>query len=305
TVLITGESGTGKERTARLLHELSDRRDGPFCVINCGALPENLMESELFGHEKGAFTGASSDAIGMFRQAHGGSLLLDEIGELPATLQVKLLRVLQERKVRPVGSAKEVDVDVRLIAATNRDVEAAVEAGEFRTDLYYRLNVIRIVLPPLRERPRDIRRLAEKMVHRFAEEFDKPIHGLTAPALRALERHDFPGNIRELENIIERAVALSSGGDIDLTDLPEAVAATRGPTSLGLTRLPDEGCKLDEVLEQIERELITQALGRTGGVRKAAASLLGITFRSFRYRLNKLGIDVEGDGNDASDSDDD
>lgn len=299
TVLITGESGTGKERVARLLHELSERRDDAFCVINCGALPENLMESELFGHEKGAFTGAASEAPGMFRQADGGTLLLDEIGELPATLQVKLLRVLQEKRVRPVGSAVEVPVDVRVIAATNVDVESAVESGDFRTDLYYRLNVIRIVLPPLRERPGDVRRLAEKMAARFAEEFDKEIGGLSPEAIRALERYGFPGNIRELENIMERAVALSAGGRIGLADLPDNVGGGGSGTYPAVeAALPEGGCNLDDVLADTERHLIMQALERTGGVRKSAAELLGVTFRSFRYRLSKLGIDPDDDGND-------
>jgi two-component system, NtrC family, response regulator PilR len=293
TVLITGESGTGKERTSRLLHDLSERRGGPFCVINCGALPANLMESELFGHTKGSFTGATSDAIGLFRQADGGSLLLDEVGELPLTLQVKLLRVLQEKKVRPVGSATEVPVDVRVIAATNLDVEAAVESGGFRTDLYYRLNVIRIELPPLRDRPRDVRRLAGKMAARFASEFDKDAVALSSEALRALECYPFPGNIRELENIMERAVALSAGGKIGLEDLPDPVleAANVPKRTSPVTELPENGVELDTVLEQVERQLIEQALERTSGVRKAAAELLGISFRSLRYRLSKLGVD--------------
>ncbi|MEM9874473.1 MAG: sigma-54 dependent transcriptional regulator, partial [Myxococcota bacterium] len=223
TVLITGESGTGKERCARLLHELSDRSGQPFCVINCGALPEALMESELFGHEKGAFTGAAQSTHGLFREANGGTLLLDEVGELPLTLQVKLLRVLQERRVRPVGSSREVDIDVRVLAATNRDVEAAVARGDFRQDLYYRLNVIRVELPPLRQRREDIGRLARHMVQRFATEFDKPVDGLSAAALTALEGYAFPGNIRELENLIERAVALTSSSLLEPDDLPSSV----------------------------------------------------------------------------------
>ena len=301
TVLITGESGTGKERTARILHELSSRAQRPFCVINCGALPETLMESELFGHEKGAFTGASSASPGLFRQAHGGTLMLDEIGELPPALQVKLLRVLQERKVRPVGGTHEIEVDVRVLAATNRDVEKDVEAGRFRTDLYYRLNVIRIELPPLRDRPSDVVRLAQRMVKRFANEFDKSVRGLTPEALRALESYDFPGNIRELENMMERAVALVSGETIDAEDLPEVVAGRHPTSSQSLvTDLPDDGCNLDEVLETIERRLLTQALDRTQGVRKSAAELLGITFRSMRYRLAKLGMEVPR-GNDDED----
>ncbi len=298
TVLITGESGTGKERIARLLHQMSDRADGPFCVINCGALPEALMESELFGHEKGSFTGASSAAIGLFRQADGGTLLLDEIGELPHNLQVKLLRVLQERKVRPVGSAVEVSVDVRLLAATNRDVEADMEEGRFRTDLYYRLNVIRVELPPLRERRGDVTRLALGMLERFSQELGKNMSGMTPAALRALDGYDFPGNIRELENIIERAVALATNDRIDMDDLPAAVTGRTATTAAVTTELPEEGFDLDAVLEQIERNVLSQALGRTKGVRKAAAKLLGISFRSLRYRLAKLGMD-QGNGSDS------
>ena len=290
TVLITGESGTGKERTARILHQLSNRAGGPFCVINCGALPEALMESELFGHEKGAFTGAASAAPGLFRQAHRGTLLLDEVGELPPSLQVKLLRVLQERKVRPVGSAVETEVDVRVLAATNRPVEADVEAGRFRTDLYYRLNVIRIELPPLRERPSDVRKLAVSMARRFGQEFDKGEIRITHEALRALERYAFPGNVRELENIVERAVALSSSAQIGVDDLPAEVSGIVQPAPAGGV-LPEEGCDLDDLLATTERHLIQQALDRTGGVRTRAAELLGVTFRSLRYRLRKLGID--------------
>jgi len=292
TVLITGESGTGKERCARVLHELSERSGGPFCVVNCGALPEALMESELFGHEKGAFTGASQSTLGIFRQADGGTLLLDEVGELPLTLQVKLLRVLQERRVRPVGSAQEVEVDVRVLAATNLDVEASVETGAFRQDLYYRLNVIRVELPPLRERREDVGRLARKMAKRFSNEFGKEVDGLSVEALAALESYDFPGNIRELENIIERAVALTSSVRIEVDDLPSGVAAQR-TSSPSHGELPESGCDLDAVLADTERHYIRQALHRTQGVRKKAAELLGITFRSMRYRLNKLGMDVD------------
>jgi two-component system response regulator PilR (NtrC family) len=301
TVLITGESGTGKERVARLLHERSDRAGKPFVVVNCGALPEALMESELFGHEKGAYTGASARAIGLFREADGGTLLLDEIGELPLSLQVKLLRVLQERRVRAVGGASEVPVDVRVLAATNRDVEADVRAGKFRQDLYYRLNVIRIELPPLRDRPGDVSRLAERFVRRFAAELGKDVRGLTADALRALDAYAFPGNVRELENIIERAVALASGPAIGLGDLPGAVSGLSASAAPLLAELPAEGCALDEVLNEVERRLILQALSRTGGVRKSAAKLLGVTFRSLRYRLAKHGLGSDGpDGEDEA-----
>jgi two-component system, NtrC family, response regulator PilR len=294
TVLITGESGTGKERVARLLHERSERARKPFVVVNCGALPEALMESELFGHEKGAFTGAAARSIGLFREADGGTLLLDEVGELPASLQVKLLRVLQERRVRAVGGAAEVAVDVRVLAATNRDVEADVQQNKFRQDLYYRLNVIRVELPPLRDRAGDVPRLAERFLRRFAAELGKDVRGLTADALRALDAYAFPGNVRELENMMERAVALASGPAIGLGDLPPAVSGLSANPAPLLAELPPEGCLLDEVLNEVERRLMLQALSRAGGVRTAAAKLLGVTFRSFRYRLAKhaLGPDV-------------
>jgi two-component system response regulator PilR (NtrC family) len=297
-VLITGESGTGKERIARAIHERSDRAQRPFLVVNCGALPEALMESELFGHEKGAFTGAGARALGLFREADGGTVLLDEIGELPASLQVKLLRVLQERKVRPVGAAAEIAVDVRVLAATNRDVEAEVSAGRFRQDLYYRLNVIRLEVPPLRERPGDVARLAERFVRRFAAELGKDVRGLTTDALRALDAYPFPGNVRELENMMERAVALASAPAIGLGDLPASVAGLSASPAPLLTELPPDGCALDEVLGEVERRLILQALERTGGVRKSAAKLLGLTFRSLRYRLAKHALAAEGTEDD-------
>ncbi len=304
TVLITGESGTGKELVARALHDQSERATGPFLVVNCGALPEALMESELFGHEKGAFTGAQRSTPGLFRQADGGTLLLDEVGELPAALQVKLLRVLQERRVRSIGASVELGVDVRVLAATNRDVEADVRAGKFRQDLYYRLNVIRIEVPPLRQRREDIAALAEQFVARFASELGKQVRGLEADAIRALEAYAFPGNIRELENMMERAVALASATAIGLGDLPPEVSGLSGSPSPLLTQLPPEGCALDSVLGEVERRLMLQALERTGGVRKTASKLLGISFRSLRYRLEKHAIDVaggeEGDDEPAS-----
>jgi two-component system response regulator PilR (NtrC family) len=303
TVLITGESGTGKERVARAIHQRSDRAGGPFLVVNCGALPENLMESELFGHEKGAFTGAQARRAGLFSDGAGGTVLLDEIGELPANLQVKLLRVLQERVVRPVGASEEVPVDVRILAATNRDVEADVEAGRFRQDLYYRLNVIRLTLPPLRDRREDVPLLADQFRQRFAHEMGKDIVGFTPDALRAIERYDYPGNVRELENVIERAVALAGSRVIGLGDLPQAVSGHLGAPEAGLLALPPEGCELDAVLHEAERRLLISALERTGGVRKAAAKLLGVTFRSLRYRLAKhdLGADLGAD-DDGADS---
>jgi two-component system response regulator PilR (NtrC family) len=306
TVLITGESGTGKERVARAIHRGSERHDKPFLVVNCGALPENLMESELFGHEKGAFTGAASRHLGLFREADGGTLLLDEVGELPASLQVKLLRVLQERRVRPVGAAQETEIDVRVLAATNRDVEADVAAGKFRQDLYYRLNVIRLELPSLRERPEDVPPLVERFISQYAREMGKEVVGLTPDALRALTRYPFPGNVRELENIVERAVALAGARVIGLGDLPEEVSGSAGGTTASLLELPAEGCQLDEVMTEVERRFVVTALERTGGVRKAAAKLLGISFRSLRYRLEKHALDPgdrERDEDDLESSD--
>jgi two-component system response regulator PilR (NtrC family) len=299
TVLITGESGTGKECVARAIHQRSDRAHKPCLVVNCGALPEALMESELFGHEKGAFTGATGKHIGIFREADGGTVMLDEVGELSLPLQVKLLRVLQERKVKPVGSSQELSIDVRVLAATNRNVEAEVADGKFRQDLYYRLNVIRVELPPLRGRAQDIPALTERFVQRFAKEMGKDVRGLTADALRALERYNFPGNVRELENVIERAVALAGSRAIGLGDLPREVSGMASNTGPSLITLPDEGCNLDEVMGEVERRLMLEALERTGGVRKAAAQLLGITFRSLRYRLEKHHLDP-GDAADAA-----
>jgi len=299
TVLITGESGTGKERIARAIHESGDRKGKPFLVVNCGAIPDSLIEAELFGHERGAFTGAVSSRLGIFREAEGGSVLLDEIGELPLSLQVKMLRVLQERKVRSVGAANEVPIDVRVLAATNRNVEDDVQAGRFRQDLYYRLNVIRVELPPLRHRREDIRPLAEHFLLRCTAEQGKDICGLSADAVRALEAYAFPGNVRELENVIERAVALATGPSIGLGDLPRELSGAASGPMPALVGLPEEGCNLEEVLGEIERRLLLQALDRTGGGRTQAAKLLGLTLRSLRYRVQKLGL---GDALDDGDS---
>ncbi len=295
TVLVTGESGTGKERIARAIHEASDRRNKPLLVINCGAIPEALIEAELFGHERGAFTGAVASRLGIFREAEGGTVLLDEIGELPLALQVKLLRVLQERKVRGVGAAAEVPIDVRILAATNRNVEEDVHAGRFRQDLYYRLNVIRIEVPPLRDRPEDIRLLAEHFLARCAAEQNKDIRALSPDAVRALEGYPFPGNVRELENVIERAIALASGSTIGLGDLPREVSGAVSQATPALVGLPEEGCNLDEVLGEVERRLLLQALERSGGVRTHAAKLLGVTLRSLRYRFQKHALADAGD----------
>ncbi|MBL8611036.1 MAG: sigma-54-dependent Fis family transcriptional regulator [Myxococcales bacterium] len=292
TVLITGESGTGKERVARAIHAASERASRPFLVVNCGAIPEALLESELFGHEKGAFTGAVGRKLGIFREADGGTVLLDEVGELPLQMQVKLLRVLQERKVRGIGEAQESSVDTRILSATNRNIEVEVKAGRFRQDLYYRLNVIRIEMPPLRDRKEDILPLASAFLSRCAGQHDKDVRGFTPDAQRALAAYDFPGNVRELENIIERAVTLATSTQLGLGDLTEEVSGAAGQPSPSLVSLPEDGCNLDDVLGEVERRLIVEALERTGGVRTAAAKLLGVSFRSLRYRLQKLALDV-------------
>ena len=302
TVLITGESGTGKERIARAIHDLSDRAGKPFLVVNCGAIPEALMESELFGHDKGAFTGATSRHHGLFRDAEGGTVLLDEVGELPLSLQVKLLRVLQERKVRSVGASQESTVDVRILAATNRHVEDEVKAGRFRQDLYYRLNIIRIQVAPLRERREDIGDLAQYFLKRCAAEHDRDIHAFSPDALRALDAYAFPGNVRELENIVERAITLATTQIIGLGDLPLEVDGSTALPTPALMTLPADGCELDDVLGELERRLIVQALERCDGVRTSASKLLGLSLRSLRYRMQKLSIaDAEELGPESSD----
>jgi len=262
-------------------------------ILAAVAIPEELMESELFGHKRGAFTGAVADTLGVFQEASGGTLFLDEIGELSLGLQVKLLRALQERKVKPVGASDEIEVDVRVIAATNRDLETEVSRGAFRSDLYYRLNVIELRLPPLRHRREDIPLLAEHFLRRFAAEHNRTAK-LSTEAMRRLESYEYPGNVRELENIIERAVALSSSTLIGVGDLPEVKTpkiATPNPPAM----VPPEGVDLDQLVSDYERTWVLRALEQTGGVRKRAAILLGISFRSMRYRLAKLGIDKGDD----------
>jgi two-component system response regulator PilR (NtrC family) len=289
SVLITGESGTGKELVARALHSEGIRAKAPFIAVNCGAIPEDLMESELFGHRRGSFTGAIADKLGMFQEAGGGTLFLDEIGELSLGLQVKLLRALQERKVKQVGAAEELEVDVRVIAATNRDLETEVSRGAFRADLYYRLNVIEVRLPPLRHRREDIPLLAEHFLRRFSAEHGRLMR-MSPDAMRRLESYEFPGNVRELENVLERAVALSSSTTIGVSDLPEAKVPKLAPPQLP-AMLPSEGVDLDQLVSDYERTWVMRALEQCGGVRKRAAILLGISFRSMRYRLQKLGIE--------------
>ncbi|MCB9727518.1 MAG: sigma-54-dependent Fis family transcriptional regulator [Deltaproteobacteria bacterium] len=294
SVLITGESGTGKELVARAIHHGSRRKDAPMVAVNCGAIPENLMESELFGHTKGSFTGAHAAKVGMFSAADQGTIFLDEVGELPMHLQVKLLRVLQERKIRPVGSNQEEAVDVRVIAATNQDLEDAIRAGRFREDLYYRLNVIRLEIPPLRERREDIALIARHFLKRFAAEMDRPIEDFTPEATELLLAYDFPGNVRELENIVERAVTFETTRAVTPESLPPGV--TRGETRLrGLSSeltVPPEGLDLEGLLADLERGLLVQALERTGGNRTEAARLLQISFRSLRYKLDKYDINT-------------
>jgi two-component system response regulator PilR (NtrC family) len=289
TVLITGESGTGKELVARAIHNASPRADAPFVALNCGAIPENLLEAELFGHVRGAFTGAVSDAEGLFLSAQGGTLVLDEIGELPPPLQVKLLRVLQERQVRPVGGTRDRAVDVRVVAITNRHLEEEVARGQFRQDLYYRLNVIHLRVPPLRERPEDIPLLVYHFVRRFALEQGKRIDGVDPAAIQRLLAHPFPGNVRELENLVERAVTLEQGAVLTFQGA-ELLERPPAPTLDLPAEIPEEGVDLDALVADVERRYLREALRRSGGVQKKAAELLKLSFRSLRYRLDKLGL---------------
>jgi two-component system response regulator PilR (NtrC family) len=295
-VLITGESGTGKELVARAIHEHSARSKNPFITINCGAFPETLLESELFGYMKGAFTGANENRRGLFQAAHGGTLFMDEIGNMSVTMQVKLYRVLQEGKVRPIGSTEESDVDVRVIAATNKNLEEEIAEGRFREDLYYRLSVIPIHVPALRERREDIQLLAREFLERFSKSMSKKVEGIESEAMRRLEVYDWPGNVRELENTIERAVALESCQRISVESLPDRIrnyyqesvphAAHNGN---GIV-LPEEGLNLEIHISKIERSYLLAALERSGGVRTRAADLLKMTYRSFRHYAKKYEV---------------
>jgi len=291
-VLITGESGTGKELVARAIHENSQRSDAPFITINCGAFPETLLESELFGYMKGAFTGATENRQGLFQAAHGGTLFMDEIGNMSLTMQVKLYRVLQEGKVRPVGSTDESDVDVRIIAATNKEFAKEIAEGRFREDLYYRLSVIPVQLPALRERREDIALLARHFLEVFRKSMDKNIAGISPEAMRKLESYDWPGNVRELENTMERAVALESGPEISVRVLPDRVAGH--VTSIGLdtasngsSGFPTEGLDFEKQIAAAERSYLQAALEQASGVRTRAAELLKISYRSFRHYAKK------------------
>jgi two-component system response regulator PilR (NtrC family) len=291
-VLITGESGTGKELVARAIHENSSRSTAPFITINCGAFPETLLESELFGYTKGAFTGANENRRGLFQASHGGTLFMDEIGNMNLAMQVKLYRVLQEGKVRPLGSTEEIDVDVRVIAATNKDLEKAIAAGEFREDLFYRLSVIPLHVPALRDRREDIPLLARHFLESFRNSMSKKIESISPEAMRRLESYDWPGNVRELENTIERAVALESGPDISLAVLPDRVAGSAsalGPTmgEQESVQIPVEGIDFERVIAGTEKRYLRAALEKAGGVRTQAAELLKISYRSFRHYAKK------------------
>ncbi len=281
TVLVTGESGTGKELVARALHYNGKRAENSFVAVNCGAIPLNLIESELFGHVKGAFTDAARDRVGLFEEAHGGTLFLDEIGDLPLDMQVKLLRVLEDREVRRVGATKSHKVDVRVVTATARDLAAAVREGRFREDLFYRLNVISLAIPPLRERTGDVALLAEHFAHGFSQKFSKPYGGISSGAMETLMAYQWPGNVRELENVMERAVILQGGQVIEVADLPFAHGA--GVQSKGLPAR--SGLSIKKESEILERELISEALKQTGGNKTRASKLLEISHNALLYKI--------------------
>ena len=298
-VHISGESGTGKELVARTIHAQGARAAGPFVPVNCGAIPNELMESEFFGHRKGSFTGAHADKPGLFQSADGGTLFLDEVAELPLSMQVKLLRAIQEKKVRPVGAQAEVDVDVRILSATHKDLAALVEEGSFRHDLYYRINVIGLHVPPLRERTGDLPLLSTAILQRLAPAMNRSVPQLSPEASRALEEYGFPGNVRELENILERAMALADGDVIQVDDLqlprheprPAATAPDHGVDPSRISPYDTASSALPSYIEEIERAAIQQALQENRYNKTRTAAALGITFRALRYKLKKLGID--------------
>jgi len=286
-VYVTGESGCGKELAARLIHEKSARQAQPFVAVNCGAIPENLMESEFFGYKKGAFTGADADRDGFFQAAHGGTLFLDEVADLPLQMQVKLLRTIQEKKVRKVGATQEEPVDVRIISATHQSLSGLVEDGKFRQDLYYRLNVIELKMPPLREMHEDIPLIAQAILERVAKQSGSLVPRLVPPAISALQGYSFPGNVRELENILERALALCSSDSIGSDDLYLSAAEAEDRAA----HEPGAKWPLQDYLDRLEKEAILESLEKTRHNKTAAAKLLGITFRALRYRLERLGIE--------------
>jgi two-component system, NtrC family, response regulator PilR len=300
-VLITGESGTGKELVARAIHENSPRAQAPFITVDCGAFPETLLESELFGYMKGAFTGANENRQGLFQAANKGTLLLDEIGNMSPAMQVKLYRVLQEGKVRPLGSTEEADVDVRVIAATNRDLEKAISAGEFREDLFYRLSVIPVHVPPLRDRREDIPLIVRAFLDRLRKSMNKPIDGVDPAAMAKLESYDWPGNVRELENTIERCIALETGSLISVGVLPEKIrqqghsggagnCESAAASTNGHVKIPTDGFNLEQYMQGTERAYILAALEASGGVGTQAADLLGMSYRSFRHYAKKYNV---------------
>jgi transcriptional regulator with PAS, ATPase and Fis domain len=289
TVLILGESGTGKELVAKAIHFNGSRREKPFVAIHCGAIPADLLESELFGHVRGAFTGAVADKPGKFETAHHGTIFLDEIGTMPMHLQVKLLRVLQEQEIERVGSSRKIKLDVRVISATNSNLKEEVKRGNFREDLYYRLNVIPILLPPLRDRREDIALLARYFLQKTCREMNRPLMSISPSAMRALEAYEWPGNVREMENVIERSVALGEGEVIDRQDLPRTIG---GEGDMGepvpCPRITVEGVEMGRTLEAIERGMIRQALDLSGGVKSRAASLLGLNRTTLVEKIKRL-----------------
>jgi two-component system response regulator PilR (NtrC family) len=295
-ILIAGESGTGKELVAKAIHYNSVRKEKPFVTLNCGAIPESLIESELFGHMKGAFTDAIATKKGLFEVADEGTIFLDEISELPLLMQVKLLRVLQDKEFKRVGGTEDIRVDVRIISATNKDLEEAVKEKHFREDLFYRLNVIQIKLPPLRDRKEDIPILAAHFLKKYSEELNKNILKTSPEALQILLNYEYPGNVRELQNIIERAVALESSQELTVHNLSsylsEQPLLRKGPIDI---EIPNEGIDLEKMVEDLERTLLLKALDKTKGIKKKAAELLRINFRSMRYRLEKYGLNHGAD----------
>ena len=290
TVLITGESGTGKELIARAIHYHSPRAENPLVTVNCGAIPESLLESELFGHRKGAFTDAIRDKRGLFEEAHGGSIFLDEIGELPRSLQVKLLRVLQEEEIKRLGDTRPIKIDVRVLAATTKDLASEVKAGRFRDDLFYRINVLQVTVPPLRERAGDIGLLIQHFVDKTAKRLGLQVNQVNPAVLRALQRYSWPGNVRELENVIERSMVMAGGRTIELEDLPPALLEAQAQAS---PLLPDDGIlSIKEASRRLERELIRRALEKTGGNRTQAARLLEISHPALLYKIKEYGLDT-------------
>ncbi len=296
TVLVTGESGTGKELVARALHELSPRKNGPFVTVHCAALAETLLESELFGHEKGAFTGAIKKKLGRFELADGGTIFLDEIGEISPSVQTKLLRVLQQREIQRVGGEETLKVDVRVVSATNRDLRAEVQKGTFREDLYFRLHIVPVHMPPLRERPGDVGELAEFFLRKHGPRINRAVKGLSAEARKAMERYGWPGNVRELENAVEQALVFAESEEITVNDLPSFVSKGR---TADILALPSGEMNLNEILEDLERQLIVRAYEKAKGVKTETARLLGIKPSGLYYKLEKYGLIKAGEKSGA------